>query len=104
MTKTNYDKQAVADYHAKLLNLATVKVPNLPVDSDLLQRADIKELYADHEPGNYRDLIKLQADAKGLSLNAYLLSLVEADMNISIPRGVKGTALKHDYTKKSKTD
>lgn len=70
--KTN--KEAVKDYHKKL-SVITIRIPQSDTD--------------------YKAQIQDYAKSKGLSLNSYILELIEndmnKDMNITIPRGVKDT-------------
>ena len=66
--KTN--KEAVKDYHKKL-SVITIRIPQSDTD--------------------YKAQIQDYAKSKGLSLNSYILKLIEKDMNITIPRGVKDT-------------
>lgn len=66
--KTN--KEAVKDYHKKL-TVITIRIPQSDTD--------------------YKAQIQDHAKDKGLSLNSYILELIEKDMNITIPKGVKET-------------
>ncbi len=66
--KTN--KEAVKDYHKKL-SVITIRIPQSDTD--------------------YKAQIQDYAKDKGLSLNSYILKLIEKDMNITIPKGVKET-------------
>ena len=66
--KTN--KEAVKDYHKKL-TVITIRITQSDTD--------------------YKAQIQDHAKDKGLSLNSYILELIEKDMNITIPKGVKET-------------
>ena len=66
--KTN--KEAVKDYHKKL-TVITIRITQSDID--------------------YKAQIQDHAKDKGLSLNSYILKLIEKDMNITIPKGVKET-------------
>lgn len=66
--KTN--KESVKDYHKKL-SVITIRIPQSDTD--------------------YKAQIQDYAKDKGLSLNSYILKLIEKDMNITIPKGVKET-------------
>ena len=72
--KTN--KERVKDYHAKLVN---IMVRRLPAPNE---QAGIED---------YKQMITQQAANQGLSVNAYILGLIEKDMGISIPKGIKDT-------------
>lgn len=65
--KTN--KDAVKDYHKKL-SVITIRIPQSGID--------------------YKARIQKHAEEIGKSMNEYILSLIETDMNITIPKGVKG--------------
>lgn len=66
--KTN--KEAVKDYHKKL-SVITIRIPQGDID--------------------YKARIQKHAEEKGKSMNEYILSLIEDDMHIQIPKGVKAT-------------
>lgn len=66
--KTN--KEAVKDYHKKL-TVITIRIPQSDID--------------------YKALIQKHAEKNKKSMNEYILSLIEKDMNIIIPKGVKAT-------------
>ena len=71
--KTN--KERVKDYHAKLVNIMV----RLPAPNE---QAGIED---------YKQMITQQAANQGLSVNAYILGLIEKDMGISILKGIKDT-------------
>lgn len=66
--KTN--KEAVKDYHKKL-SVITIRIPQSDTD--------------------YKAQIQKHAEEIGKSMNEYILSLIEDDMHIQIPKGVKAT-------------
>ena len=66
--KTN--KEAVKDYHKKL-SVITIRIPQSDTD--------------------YKALIQKHAEKNGYSMNEYILTLIENDMKIKIPKGVKAT-------------
>lgn len=66
--KTN--KEAVKDYHKKL-TVITIRIPQSDTD--------------------YKAQIQKRAEELKLSMNEYILTLIEKDMNIIIPKGVKAT-------------
>lgn len=66
--KTN--KEAVKDYHKKL-TVITIRIPQSEID--------------------YKARIQKHAEEIGKSMNEYILSLIEDDMHIKIPKGVKAT-------------
>lgn len=66
--KTN--KEAVKDYHKKL-TVITIRIPQSDTD--------------------YKAQIQKRAEELKLSMNEYILTLIENDMKIKIPKGVKAT-------------
>ena len=66
--KTN--KEAVKDYHKKL-TVITIRIPQSDID--------------------YKARIQKRAEELNLSMNNYILTLIENDINITIPKGVKET-------------
>ncbi len=66
--KTN--KEAVKDYHKKL-TVITIRIPQNDID--------------------YKAQIQKRAEELNLSMNNYILTLIENDMKIKIPKGVKAT-------------
>ena len=66
--KTN--KEAVKDYHKKL-SVITIRIPQSGID--------------------YKAQIQKRAEELNLSMNEYILTLIENDMKIKIPKGVKAT-------------
>lgn len=70
MSENKTNKEAVKDYHKKL-TVITIRIPQSDTD--------------------YKAQIQDYAKGKGLSLNSYILKLIEKDMNITIPKGVKDT-------------
>ena len=65
--KTN--REVVKDYHKKL-SAITIRIPQSDID--------------------YKERIQKHAEEIGKSMNEYILSLIETDMKITIPKGVKG--------------
>lgn len=65
------NKEAVKDYHKKLNNIQI----RIPAPSDTIP--------------DYKDMIMKHAKSKNLSLNAYVLSLIEKDMGIEIKKGIR---------------
>ena len=73
-----YDKKAVKDYHDKLTNI-TIRIPSAKACG-----IDYKE--------KIKVVLKERAKESGdkeLSINEYILELIEKDSGISIPRGLK---------------
>lgn len=66
--KTN--REAVKDYHKKL-SVITIRIPQNDID--------------------YKAQIQKHAEKNKKSMNEYILDLIEKDMNITIPKGVKAT-------------
>lgn len=64
--KTN--KESVKDYHKKL-TVITIRIPQGDID--------------------YKARIQKRAEELKLSMNEYILTLIEKDMNTTIPKGVK---------------
>lgn len=64
--KTN--KESVKDYHKKL-TVITIRIPQGDID--------------------YKARIQKRAEELNLSMNNYILTLIEKDMNTTIPKGVK---------------
>lgn len=69
MTQQKSNKESVKDYHKKL-TVITIRIPQA-------------------DETDYKDMISKYAESKGLSMNSYILNLIEKDMNITIPKGVK---------------
>lgn len=73
-----YDQKAVKAYHEKLTNII-IRIPSKESCG-----VDYKE--------QINDVLKARADETGekpISLNQYILDLIEQDSGISIPRGLK---------------
>lgn len=70
-TELKPNKESVKEYHAKLTNIQV----RIPAPSDTIP--------------DYKAQIKSHAESLGLSLNAYILGLIEKDMNIEIKKGIK---------------
>lgn len=66
--KTN--KESVKDYHKKL-TVITIRIPQSGTD--------------------YKAQIQKRAEELKLSMNEYILTLIENDMKTKIPKGVKAT-------------
>lgn len=69
---TNTD--AVRKYHKQISNMATIRVPAANAELGI---PDYKKMITEH------------AESLGLSMNNYILSLIEKDMNIQIIKGIK---------------
>lgn len=70
MSENKTNKEAVKDYHKKL-TVITIRIPQ----SDT----------------NYKAQIQKRAEELKLSMNEYILTLIENDMKTKIPKGVKAT-------------
>ena len=68
MSDNKTNKEAVKDYHKKL-TVITIRIPQSDTD--------------------YKAQIQKRAEELNLSMNEYILRLIENDMNITIPKGVK---------------
>lgn len=73
MSERKANKDAVKDYHAKLVNIM-VRVPAAN------EEAGIKD---------FKKMIAERAASLGLSVNAYILGLIEEDIGIKIPTGLR---------------
>ena len=69
MGENKTSREAVKDYHKKL-SVITIRIPQSDID--------------------YKERIQKHAEEIGKSMNEYILSLIETDMKITIPKGVKG--------------
>lgn len=74
-----YDQKAVAAYHNKLTNII-VRIPSKEACG-----VDYKELINDYLKAKAKE-----TGEKPMSMNEYILSLIERDSGITIHRGAKG--------------
>ena len=70
MAENKTNKEAVKDYHKKL-TVITIRIPQGDID--------------------YKARIQKRAEELDLSMNEYILTLIENDMKTKIPKGVKAT-------------